>query len=89
MKLIFKHSDRCPVSRRAKVEVDKFLENNTRELEYEFVDVINNRPRSMEIAEQFGIRHESPQFILLDDNGSVRGHASHGAVTAERIKEEL
>jgi bacillithiol system protein YtxJ len=89
MKLIYKHSYRCPVSRRAKVEVDAFLEHNTRELEYEFVDVIENRPRSMEIAEQYGIQHESPQIILLNDNGAVQQHASHGAITTERIKEAV
>jgi bacillithiol system protein YtxJ len=65
--------------------MDTFLKNNKQELEYEFVDVINNRERSNEIAEQFGIQHESPQIIILDDNKKVIWNASHRAITEESI----
>lgn len=89
MKIIFKHSTRCPISRRAKDEMDAFLKNNEGELEYEFVDVIDNRQRSNEIEEIFGIRHESPQVILLDDSGNVIWNASHRDITENSIREAL
>ena len=89
MKIIFKHSTRCPISRRAKNEMDAFLKNNPGKQEYEFVDVIDNRKRSNEIEELYGIQHESPQIIILDDNGSVIWNASHYDITESSIKEAL
>jgi bacillithiol system protein YtxJ len=89
MKIIFKHSTRCPISRRAKNEMDAFLKNNPGELEYELVDVIDNRKRSNEIEEMYDIQHESPQIIILDDNGSVIWNASHYDITESSIKEAL
>jgi len=55
MKIIFKASYKCPISRRAKRKTDAFLKNTKQEVEYEFVDVIDNRERSNKIAEQYGI----------------------------------
>jgi bacillithiol system protein YtxJ len=69
--------------------MDAFLKNRKQELEYEFVDVIDNRERSTEIAEQYGIEHESPQIIILDDNKNVIWNASHGAITAESINRAI
>ncbi|HLP60121.1 MAG TPA: bacillithiol system redox-active protein YtxJ [Candidatus Deferrimicrobium sp.] len=89
MKIIFKHSSSCPVSMRAKHEMDRFLKNNPLEIEYEIVDVINNRKRSDEIVEIYSIRHESPQVIILDENGHVKWHASHYTITEEHIKQAL
>ncbi len=89
MKIIFKHSYKCPISRRAKGEMDAFLKNNKKELEYEFVDVIDNRERSNEIAKQYGMQHESPQIIVLDDNKKVAWNASHGAITEKNIDKAL
>lgn len=89
MKIIFKHSPLCPVSRRAKGEIELFLEDSTQELEYEFIDVIDNRARSNEVAETYGIEHESPQVIILDDQGEVIWDASHRAITERGIREAV
>jgi len=89
MKIIFKHSTKCPTSRRAKKEMDAFLTNNKQALEYEFVDVIDNRDRSDEIEKQYGIQHESPQIIILDDDDNVTWDASHRAITEESINNAI
>jgi bacillithiol system protein YtxJ len=89
MKIIFKHSTKCPTSRRAKKEMDTFLKNNQQALEYEFVDVIDNRDRSNEIEKQYGIQHESPQIIILDNNDNVIWDASHRAITEESINNAI
>ncbi|MCP5050956.1 MAG: bacillithiol system redox-active protein YtxJ [bacterium] len=93
MKLYFKHSTRCPISAGAKVEMDGFLENNRSggefNYDYELVDVISNRPRSSEVAEQLGVRHESPQLIIADDNNNVLWSASHYSITEESIKKAV
>lgn len=89
MKIIFKHSYKCPISRRAKREMDAFLNSYKQGLEYEFVDVIDNRERSDEIAEQYGIQHESPQIIILDDKKKVIWDASHRAITEKSINKAI
>ena len=86
MKIIFKHSYKCPVSLRAKQEMDGFLKNNTAEIEFEMIDVIGSRQRSNEMAEKYGIRHESPQVIIVDDNDKVLWTASHREIREEKIK---
>jgi bacillithiol system protein YtxJ len=90
VKIYFKHSTRCPISAGAKIEMDSFLRHNDKDgdlnYEYELIDVIGNRERSNEIAQSFGIEHESPQIIITDNNNKVIWHASHRAITEESIK---
>ncbi len=89
MKIIFKHSHKCPISRRAKDEMEAFLENSAKKFEYEFIDVFQHRERSNEIAKIYNIEHESPQILLIDDNNNVVWEASHHAITEDSIEEAL
>lgn len=93
MKLILKHSYRCPISLRAKGEVERFLKRHQTEgkaeLIFELVDVNENRLRSDEIAEQTGILHQSPQAIILDDDGQLLWHASHRDIIREVLWEKV
>lgn len=86
MKIIFKHSYRCPISVDAKDEMDNFLKNTRNDIEFELIDVIKNRKRSNEVAEEFSITHESPQVIILDKNNNVIWTASHRQITEKNIK---
>jgi len=52
------------------------------------VDVIRQRPLSREIAARLGIRHESPQTILIR-GGAVGWHASHYDVTADALATQV
>jgi bacillithiol system protein YtxJ len=85
MKLYYKHSPWCPISAGTKMEVDSFLKHNSHPIDFELIDVLSNRARSDEIAEKFGIEHESPQIILTDDNDRVLWHASHRRIKKDRI----
>jgi bacillithiol system protein YtxJ len=89
MKIYFKHSTRCPISAAAKMEMDSFLEHDTGKIPFELIDIISNRERSNEIEEKYGIEHESPQVILVDDNDNVLWNASHRRVTEERLKKAI
>lgn len=89
MKIYFKHSTRCPISAGAKREMDRFLESKPDSIEFEMIDVISNRSRSNEIAEQFGIKHESPQVILTNDSGIVLWNASHRQITRENLNRAI
>lgn len=52
------------------------------------VMVIENRDLSNEIESRLGVRHESPQLLLLRD-GKVTWHASHFSITGKDIKNAL
>jgi bacillithiol system protein YtxJ len=83
--VIFKHSTRCPVSASAKREFETFaLENNNIAGMY-IIDVIKNRNIALDVASKTGIRHESPQ-ILIVHFGHVIWNASHWSITAEAIQ---
>ncbi len=85
--LIFKHSTACGGSHAAAREVERFLAARPGAPVF-VVHVIEQRPLSNELAERTGIRHTSPQVILLEDGKPVWS-ASHFAITAEALAERL
>jgi bacillithiol system protein YtxJ len=80
--VLFKHSVTCPISLGVYQEVSRVA------ADINLVVVQSARHISTAIAEKTGIRHESPQAIILKDGVPVY-HASHFDVTAEDIKDEL
>jgi bacillithiol system protein YtxJ len=54
------------------------------QLESAVVLVVENRKLSNAVANRFGIRHESPQALLIKD-GLVVWHASHWSITSEAL----
>jgi len=84
--LVFKHSSACPVSAKANGELQSLAEDGALPI-YKLV-VQESRALSDEIAERLGVRHETPQAIVLDDQQSVFD-ASHFDVTAEAIREAV
>ena len=85
--LIFKHSTQCPISAQAYEEFVDFAEG-IRELNCGAVLVIENRKLSNAIASRFGVRHESPQALLIKD-GRVIWHASHWSITTDSLRDAL
>jgi bacillithiol system protein YtxJ len=81
--LLFKHSSTCPISARADQRLQGLTEADDPPV-YKLV-VQDHRDVSDAIEERFGIRHESPQAILLA-NGAPVFHASHGNVTADAVR---
>ncbi|ULO07029.1 bacillithiol system redox-active protein YtxJ [Paenibacillus sp. 19GGS1-52] len=82
-KLLFKHSTTCPISAKANQEFEAFLKDT--DTTAAIVLVIEDRPVSTQIAEDFGIKHESPQIFLLED-AEVRWNASHWKITQDAIR---
>ncbi|MCY3713758.1 MAG: bacillithiol system redox-active protein YtxJ [Gemmatimonadetes bacterium] len=87
---VYKHSTVCPVSARAADHYYDFADEDTSTPTPLFtqVMVIENRDLSNEIESRLGIRHESPQLLLLRD-GKVTWHASHFSITGKDIKNAL
>jgi bacillithiol system protein YtxJ len=50
-----------------------------------YLDLLEYRPISSAIAEQFSVTHQSPQLILMK-NGQVVHHASHSDIDAQLLK---
>ena len=74
--LILKHSTRCPISTMAKSRVEMNWDFDEDVVEAYYLDLIAHRDVSNYIAETFGVRHESPQALLIKD-GECVDHASH------------
>ncbi|KUJ53055.1 bacillithiol system redox-active protein YtxJ [Chryseobacterium sp. JAH] len=82
---IFKHSTSCFISktvlRNFEKEIEESQENGTT---FYFLDLLAHRNISNKIAEDFGIRHESPQLIVIE-NGNEINNASHQDITLSQI----
>ena len=85
--LIFKHSTQCAISAQAYEEFVDFAEGADN-LTCGSVLVIENRKLSNAIADRFGVRHQSPQALLIKD-GRVIWHASHWSITTDSLRDAL
>lgn len=83
--LILKHSTTCPVSANALREFDEYIgTGSNNDVDYTLVKVIESRPVSNQIAEDLGVKHESPQIIFIK-NKEKYWTASHWSITKEHI----
>jgi len=85
--VLFKHSPLCGTSSVARRQVLRFAGQNPETPIY-IIDVVNDRPVSQYIAERFGVRHQSPQVIVLRDSRHV-WNGSHFRVTARALRREV
>ncbi|KGO90795.1 bacillithiol system redox-active protein YtxJ [Flavobacterium suncheonense] len=85
---IFKHSTRCSVSRMAWNQFAKQFDIEFEKMELYFLDLLAYRSLSNEVAERFGVVHQSPQLIVIK-NGKAVYDASHSAIDAEDLKNYL
>lgn len=83
--LILKHSTRCPISTMAKNRVEMNWEALDDEVEAYYLDLIAYREVSNYIADEFGVRHESPQALLIKDGKCIH-HASHLSIRVADFK---
>jgi bacillithiol system protein YtxJ len=75
---IFKHSLTCPISGTAWSEFRRFVADQPADNRAVFalIEIQYARPVSNAVAERTGVRHQSPQAILLRES-RVAWHASH------------
>lgn len=86
--IIFKHSTMCPISARAWQEVQDFISQSPNEVLVTMIKVIESRPVSNQVAEELGVKHQSPQVLLVCDRKAL-WNASHQAVTKSNITKAL
>ncbi|AZB29145.1 MULTISPECIES: bacillithiol system redox-active protein YtxJ [Chryseobacterium] len=82
---VFKHSTSCFISKTVLKNFEKEIENSDEQnVSFYFLDLLAFRPISNKIAEDFGIRHESPQLIVIED-GKAINNASHQDISLSQI----
>lgn len=81
--VLFKHSTRCFISRTAWQRFkDEWSSANNTPVYY--LDLLQHRDISGEIAQRYGVQHQSPQVLLIR-NGACVYHASHENINAAEV----
>jgi bacillithiol system protein YtxJ len=91
--LVFKHSFTCGISAEA---LDELIDHLNAEFDsaggphphYAMVTVQTDRDVSNAVTARLGVRHETPQALLIR-NGRVVWAASHFRVTADAVRKAL
>jgi bacillithiol system protein YtxJ len=74
---IFKHSTRCSIS---KMVLSRFEStNDSVSLSVYLLDLLNYRDLSNQIADDFNVKHESPQLLVIKV-GECYKHSSHTSI---------
>ena len=87
--LIFKHSTRCSVSN---MVLDRLIRSwkpaYNEKLTAYYLDLLNYRSISNQLAEKYGVVHESPQVLLIE-NGVCTLPLSQGNIRLEHFLEGI
>jgi bacillithiol system protein YtxJ len=84
--ILFKHSTRCSISA---MSLSRFERTYQEEAAFEpyFLDLIAHRDISNAIAERYGVKHESPQAILIK-NGKPVFDSSHMGISFAELNDQ-
>ncbi len=77
---IFKHSTSCGISGMVLRMFKKRYNLEPNEADLYYLDLHAYRQISNEVANKFGVYHQSPQLLVIK-NGEVVDHSSHGAIS--------
>lgn len=82
--VLFKHSTRCSISSMAFNRLVSKWESKSGQADFYYLDLIAHRDISNAIADRFGVHHESPQILVIE-NGKCVTNASHNQVSVEAV----
>ena len=85
--IIFKHSTRCSISRMALKQFENEFDLEEKVTPY-FLDLLENRSISNEIATRFDVEHQSPQLILIKDGKAIY-NVSHSDIQVDDLRIKL
>lgn len=86
--VLFKHSTQCPISAEALEEFQALVEARPAAAHYVYLDLLSHRDVSDAIAARLGVRHESPQAIVLKE-GRVARVFNHRAIRKDALAKEM
>ncbi len=82
--VIFKHSTRCSISRTVLKEFEFDYQFIFKPVKWYYLDLLNYRDISNELANRFQVEHQSPQILVIK-NGKCVFDASHESIEWSRI----
>jgi bacillithiol system protein YtxJ len=82
--VLFKHSTQCPISAEADGEYHAFVAGHPTAAVFTHLDLLAHRDVSNAIADRLGVRHESPQAIVVR-GGRVSAVLNHDAITSQAL----
>ncbi len=86
--LIFKHSTSCNISAIAKYRLEDDWPATGSDIETYYLDLLQHRDISRQIADTFNVYHESPQVLLISEGACIYD-ASHLDITVDELQEAL
>lgn len=84
--VLFKHSVTCGTSAYAKEKLGELKLSD--DFAFYYLDLLAHRDVSNEIANRYGVIHQSPQIIILKEGKSIFD-TSHHAISAQAIEQQL
>ena len=75
--VIFKHSTTCGISARAKHVLESEWEELKFEVDFYYLDLLANRSVSNQVAELFGVVHQSPQVLVIYKGKAIFNNSHH------------
>lgn len=85
--LIFKHSTTCSISAMALSRMERNWSDSAGIKPY-YLDLLAYRPISNQIADTFGVDHQSPQVLLIQ-NGECVYDASHMSISFQLLQQAV
>ncbi|MDN4166246.1 bacillithiol system redox-active protein YtxJ [Cytophagales bacterium LB-30] len=87
--LIFKHSTSCSISAMALNRLERtWTDAASEKVSPYYLDLLAYRPISSQIAQEFGIEHQSPQVLLIK-NGVCIYDESHYGISLSGILQKV
>lgn len=87
--VIFKHSTSCSISAMAKSRLERqWADAGLADVKAYYLDLLRYRPISNQIAADFGVQHQSPQLLLIQ-NGACSYDASHMSIQLGDVKKKV
>jgi bacillithiol system protein YtxJ len=83
--MLFKHSTRCSISASALDRLARNWKGKEVNIRPFYLDLLNHRDVSNQIAERLQVEHQSPQMIVVS-NENVIFYASHSEITFDDVK---
>ncbi|RXR32226.1 bacillithiol system redox-active protein YtxJ [Flavobacterium piscinae] len=83
--LLFKHSTRCSISRFALKNFENEYDFEENKVKSYYLDLLEYRNISNEVATRFDVIHQSPQILLFYEGKCVY-HNSHEGILINNIK---
>jgi len=89
--LVFKTSHRCAISHFVKSQFNKWVNELPSDsmLDIYEIDVIYQRDISNRIADDTGVRHQSPQVIWLNKDKSIKCNLHHAEISVNNLSDCL